>query len=108
MKASLGTLPGDDDRWSYEIKWDGFRTLAFVDDGAVRLQSTSLRDVTANYPELGELPTAVHATTAILDGELIVLDDDGRPRFELMQRHERQAVLVRTGAFSMGMSWIGF
>lgn len=93
MKASLGKLPGDDDRWAYEIKWDGYRALAFVHDGAVRLQSTGLRDMTADYPELGALPSGVHATTAILDGELVVFDDEGLPRFELMQRHERQAVL---------------
>ena len=93
MKATLGTLPDDDDRWAYEIKWDGYRTLAFVEDGRVRLQSTNLHDVTATYPELNQLATAVHATTAVIDGELVVLDDDGRPRFELIQRHDRQAVL---------------
>lgn len=93
MKATLGDLPGDDDRWAYEIKYDGYRTLAFVDGGAVRLQSTNLRDVTATYPELGELATGVHADSAVLDGELVVLDPDGRPRFELIQRHERPGVL---------------
>lgn len=91
MKASLGTLPGDDDAWAYEIKWDGYRTLAFVDSGRVRLQSTNLLDVTAKWPELGGLAEGVHAGRAILDGELVVLDDEGRPRFELIQRHERQA-----------------
>lgn len=93
MKATLGQLPPDDDRWAYEVKWDGYRTLAFVDPGGVRLQSTSQRDVTATYPELAGLGDGVHAGTAILDGELVVLDDEGRPRFELMQRHERQAAL---------------
>ena len=93
MTASLGTLPTDDDGWAYEIKYDGYRTLAFIDDGAVRLQSRREHDVTATYPELGELAGSVHATTAILDGELCVLDDDGRPRFELIQRHEREAAL---------------
>ena len=93
MKATLGTLPGDDDRWAYEIKYDGYRTLAFVDAGDVRLQSTNLRDVTATYPELAPLATGVHAASAVLDGELVVLDDEGRPRFDLMQRHTRPAVL---------------
>jgi bifunctional non-homologous end joining protein LigD len=91
MKATLSTLPGDDDRWAYEIKWDGYRTLAFVDAGRVRMQSSNLLDVTAKWSELGELPEGVHAERAILDGELVVLDDVGRPRFELIQRHERQA-----------------
>ncbi|MGH9135198.1 MAG: non-homologous end-joining DNA ligase [Ilumatobacteraceae bacterium] len=91
MKATLGTLPSDDAAWAYEIKWDGYRTLAFVSGGRVQLQSTNLLDVSAKWPELGELATGVHADRAILDGELVVLDDEGRPRFELVQRHARQA-----------------
>ena len=93
MKATLGTMPASDDGWAYEIKWDGYRTLAFVDGDRVRLQSSNLLDVTHKYPELRGLPGAVAAERAILDGELVVLDDVGRPRFELIQRHERQAAL---------------
>lgn len=93
MKATLGSLPPDDDLWAYEIKYDGYRTLAFVDEGGVRLQSTNLHDVTASYPELSDLATGVHAGSAVVDGELVVLDDEGRPRFDLMQRHARPAVL---------------
>jgi len=93
MKAGLGTLPADDERWAYEIKYDGYRTLAFIDQGEVRLQSTSGRDITANYPELAGVGEGVHAGCAILDAEFVVLDDDGRPRFELVQRHERPGAL---------------
>src|SRR5688572_13282945 len=95
MKATLGTLPppSEDARWAYEIKWDGYRTLAFVAPGHVRLQSSRGRDVTAAYPELGGLAEGVHATTAILDAELIVLDAHGRPSFQLVQQHAGQAVL---------------
>lgn len=93
MKAGLGQLPPNDDEWAYEIKYDGYRTLAFVDGGRVRLQSTNLHDVTATYPEVAELPTGVHADVAILDAEFVVLGDDGRPRFELVQRHERPGAL---------------
>lgn len=93
MRATLATMPASDDGWAYEIKWDGYRTLAFVEGGQVRLQSSNLYDVTHKYPELRELPGGVAARRAILDGELVVLDDVGRPRFELIQRHERQAAL---------------
>ena len=93
MKAGLGSLPTDDDQWAYEIKYDGYRTLAFVDGGRVRLQSANLHDVTGAYPELAELSTGVHADVAVLDGEFVVLDDDGRPRFELVQRHDRPGAL---------------
>ena len=90
MKAAIGTLPSDDDTWAYEIKWDGYRTLAFVDGGQTRLQSSNLLDVTAKYPELAELAGSVNAKSAIIDGELVVLDAEGRPSFELMQQHATQ------------------
>ena len=93
MRATLGTLPTEDSAWAYEVKWDGYRTLAFVTDGAVRLQSSSLHDVTAKYPEMAALAEGVGGRRAVLDGELVVLDDAGRPRFELIQRHEREAAL---------------
>ena len=90
MKAVTGPLPSEaeDDGWGYEIKWDGYRTIAFVDDGEVRLQSTNLLDLTPRWPELSGLPEGVHAARAVLDGETVVLAPDGTPRFELLQRHE--------------------
>jgi len=90
MKASLGSLPPDDENWAYEIKWDGYRTLAFVDDGTTRLQSSNLIDVTAKYPELAHFAESVNASSAVVDGELVVLDPEGRPSFELMQQHATQ------------------
>ena len=94
MKATLGDLPTaeHDDEWAYEIKWDGYRTLAFVDDGAVRLQSSNSLDVTAKYPELRGFAEAVNSPSAILDGELLVLDESGRPNFGLLQQHKAQVV----------------
>jgi bifunctional non-homologous end joining protein LigD len=95
MKATLGTLPGGEG-WGYEIKWDGYRTLAHVAGGRCRLQSSSGRDVSGRWPELGGMAGRLNADAAILDGELVVLDDDGRPRFELIQQHgttRREAVL---------------
>jgi bifunctional non-homologous end joining protein LigD len=88
MRASLGQLPADDDGWAYEIKWDGYRTLAFIEHGTVRLQSSNLHDVTARYPELQPLAGELGGQRAILDGELVVVDASGRPRFELIQRKE--------------------
>ena len=97
MKAALGTLPRGEG-WAFEIKWDGYRTIAFVDDeGRTRLQSSSGRDVSDRWPELGPISDAVNARAAILDAELVVLDDEGRPRFELVQQSghgtDREAVL---------------
>ncbi len=94
--GSTTAIPAGDD-WAFEIKWDGYRTVAHVADGAVRLQSTAGHDVTARWPEFAGLPGSVNAAAAILDAELVVFDDDGRPRFELTQQSgigsPREAVL---------------
>ncbi len=94
MKAALGDMPPDahDDEWAYEIKWDGYRTLAFVDDGRVRLQSSNGLDVTVKYPELAVFGESVNAPSAIIDGELLVLDSNGHPNFGLLQQHSAQVV----------------
>ena len=94
MKAAIGQLPHDDDQWAYEIKWDGYRTIAFVDVDArsVRVQSSSGLDVTRTYGELGGMWRDLNATSAVLDGEIVVFTDDGRPSFEALQRHDTQVV----------------
>jgi bifunctional non-homologous end joining protein LigD len=99
MKATMGSTGAvpDGDDWAFEIKWDGYRTIVHLDDGHVRLQSTAGHDVTERWPEFAGLADSVNARSAILDGELVVFDDDGRPRFELAQRSgvgsDRQAVI---------------
>jgi bifunctional non-homologous end joining protein LigD len=87
MKATMGSLPGgDDEGWAYEIKWDGHRTLAHIDGDHVRFQSASGHDVTTRWPDVCGLAEAVSATSAIIDGEMVVIDDDGRPSFDLVQK----------------------
>ncbi|MGD0598428.1 MAG: non-homologous end-joining DNA ligase [Terriglobales bacterium] len=76
----------DDPDWLFEIKWDGYRAVAFVEDGRVRLVSRNQNDLTAQFPELGSLPQFVKAQRAILDGEIVALDEEGRPSFSLMQQ----------------------
>ena len=94
--GSTTAIPDGDD-WAFEVKWDGYRTIVHVADGAVRLQSAAGHDVTGRWPEFTELADSVNASTAILDTELVVFDDDGRPRFELVQQSgagsTREAVL---------------
>jgi bifunctional non-homologous end joining protein LigD len=101
MKAVSGHLPADDGTWAYEIKWDGYRTVAFMDGGRVRLQSTTQRDVSARYPELAGLAEGLKATKAIVDGEVVVMNDEGVPRFELLQRHEGSAAYVAFDLLSL-------
>ena len=86
MLATLGPLPpASDDRWAFEIKWDGVRALAYSEPGRLRFESRSLRDITGAYPELSRLNRALSHHTAILDGEIVAFDEDGRPSFGRLQ-----------------------
>ena len=97
MLASVIEKPSDDPDWLFEIKWDGYRAIAFIHNGGVRLVSRNQNDLTPRYPELRELGKFIKAKNAILDGEVVVLDDQGRSSFSLMQqrtgirKHGRQA-----------------
>jgi bifunctional non-homologous end joining protein LigD len=78
--------PFDDPEWLYEIKWDGYRAVAFISEGKVRLVSRTQNDLTAQYSELHDLPNFVKGKSAILDGEIVALDEEGRSSFSLMQQ----------------------
>jgi bifunctional non-homologous end joining protein LigD len=86
MLAATATKPFDDPNWLFEIKWDGYRAVAFIEDGRLRLVSRTQNDLTKQFPELADLPEFVKAKQAILDGEIVALDDQGRPSFSLMQQ----------------------
>jgi len=86
MLAESIEKPFDDPGWLFEIKWDGYRAVAFIEDGKVRLVSRNQNELTARYPELKDLPQFVKAKTAILDGEVVALDAEGRASFSLMQQ----------------------
>jgi len=83
--AKLGERPFSDPEWLFEIKWDGVRTLAYVRHGKTKLESRSGRDVTLEYPEFAGLAKHLSASEAILDGEIVSLDDAGRSSFQKLQ-----------------------
>ena len=87
MMAKLETkVPRPDDAWGFEFKWDGIRALAYVDGGRVRLQSRTGEDITPRYPEIHAMGRAVGSAEIILDGEIVALDERGRPSFEEIQQ----------------------
>lgn len=86
MRATLGKLPRADSDFGYEVKWDGVRAICFGEVGRLRLQSRSLRDMTSRYPEVTALARRLGSRDAILDGEIVAFDADGRPSFQLLQR----------------------
>jgi bifunctional non-homologous end joining protein LigD len=83
--ATLAENPSSDTGWIFEIKWDGIRTIARVKDGAVRLWSRAKREITGEFPELSAIAESVHAKEALLDGEIVVLDETGRSDFQQLQ-----------------------
>lgn len=85
MLATPGTLPKDDKAWAYEFKWDGIRALSYVDGGRIHVESRNGNDVTASFPELRALGEQLGSRQVVLDGEVVAFDDDGHPRFQLLQ-----------------------
>ena len=93
MLATLATKPFDDDDWLFEIKWDGFRVQAVVRDREVKLFTRSLKDAETYFGRLLSPPTWIEAGEAIVDGEVVALDENGVPDFSLLQARisERRA-----------------
>ncbi|HUO61199.1 MAG TPA: DNA polymerase ligase N-terminal domain-containing protein, partial [Candidatus Acidoferrales bacterium] len=86
MLATLATRPPSGENWIYEVKWDGVRALCFVEDNELRrILSRTQKRCDQQYPELSVLPQFLNANSAILDGEIAVLDDNGRSSFSLIQ-----------------------
>ncbi|HEX6619636.1 MAG TPA: DNA ligase D [Solirubrobacteraceae bacterium] len=86
MMARTGTLPRDDEHWAFEVKWDGVRAICHSEPGRMRLHSRNLLDITPRYPEVGRLNRALSHHRAVLDGEIVALDTEGRPSFGALQR----------------------
>jgi bifunctional non-homologous end joining protein LigD len=97
MLARLAKLPADADDWAVEVKWDGVRAIAYCRPGRLRLQSRNLNDITKQYPEVKRLTRELGTRDAVLDGELVAFDENGRPSFgHLQQRiHQTSESVVR-------------
>jgi bifunctional non-homologous end joining protein LigD len=85
MLATLVDDPFSNPEWIFETKWDGFRSICFVKKGKSHFVSRNQIDMTPQYPELASVAKQIDAKEAILDGEIVALDKDGMPRFQLLQ-----------------------
>jgi bifunctional non-homologous end joining protein LigD len=86
MKATTVDKPFDDDDWLFELKLDGYRIEAVVNKGRVKLWTRNKLDAARYFPDLASAaPTWIRADTAIVDGEVVALDEDGVPQFSLLQ-----------------------
>jgi bifunctional non-homologous end joining protein LigD len=85
MLATLVDDPFSNPEWVFETKWDGFRSVCFIRNGKARFVSRNQLEMTAQYPELIDITKHIDSKEAILDGEIVALDQDGMPRFQLLQ-----------------------
>jgi bifunctional non-homologous end joining protein LigD len=115
MLAEPGHEPFDDPAWRFEPKLDGVRTLAYVETGETRLVSRRGRDQTATYPELARLAEHVNALAAVVDGEIVATDEQGRPSFERLQQRmnlvgdrdiERMRRQIPVVLFAFDLLWL--
>jgi bifunctional non-homologous end joining protein LigD len=85
MKALLVRNPPPRDGWAFEIKWDGYRALAVKSGGTGRLFSRRQREITHDFETVAHALTDLPARNCVLDGEVVALDKEGRPSFQLLQ-----------------------
>ena len=92
----------DDENYFFEPKWDGLRALLFLRERKLELQNRNLRDATGSYPELQKVKDNIRAKTAVIDGEVVVLGENGTPNFGKLQARfgvddpKRVSVLAKT------------
>jgi bifunctional non-homologous end joining protein LigD len=83
--ASISEKPFSNPDWLFEVKWDGVRGIAYVANGEVSVHSRAGREISLEYPEIRDLANQLDATEAIVDGELVALDSQGRSNFQKLQ-----------------------
>jgi bifunctional non-homologous end joining protein LigD len=111
MLATLAeAIPRDDADYAFEYKWDGVRTVAHIDRGRLRLLTRNLIDSTHRYPELSRFGEALGDHRAVLDGEIVALDDVDRPSFTRLQRrmHLTGAAAIARAALEVPVFFVLF
>src|SRR4051794_6535379 len=103
-------LPADDGAYGYEFKWDGVRAMVYVDGGRPRALSRNDRDVTGSYPELRAMAESLGSRQVVLDGEIVAMDEAGRPSFGTLQQrmHVGNAAQVRRLMTSTPVTYLVF
>jgi bifunctional non-homologous end joining protein LigD len=79
--------------WSYEVKLDGYRTLALKDGSRVKLLSRNLKDATRLYPAVAREVARLRAESVLLDGEIVAVDEQGRPSFQALHHQAAHTVI---------------
>src|SRR5205085_2190097 len=94
MLATLADAPPSDERnWTYELKYDGFRAIAAIVDGEIALWSRNELDLAVRFPHIATIVSRIKVKQAVLDGEIVALDEKGAPRFQLLQQGDNRELI---------------
>jgi bifunctional non-homologous end joining protein LigD len=110
MLAVLSAEPPKGAGWAFEFKWDGVRTIVFVEGGRIRATSRNDKDMTPAFPELRAIGEFLGSRSAVLDGELVAFGPDGRPSFGLLQHrlHVGSRTEVTRRSHEVAASYLAF
>jgi bifunctional non-homologous end joining protein LigD len=100
MLSTLIKEPFNDDAYVFEVKWDGYRIIAFCNNGNVKLQSRGGEDYTKKYPSMIRELKALNLN-CILDGEVVYINTEGKPDFDSLQRVNGQRAPIVYYAFDL-------
>src|SRR5215471_2586650 len=101
MLASAADVLPVGSKWTYEIKWDGYRALALKEGTSVRLISRNQKNLTADYPTVVNALQSIGEKTVLLDGEIVALDANGRPSFQALQHRSTKGLVITYVAFDV-------
>ena len=110
MRAVLGEMPVDESAWAFEVKWDGVRAMGSIRDGELELRSSNGKDITIRYPELAGVVDQLSGHSAVLDGEVVRLDENARPDFGMLQArmHLTKPAEIARLAATAPVTWVIF
>jgi len=94
MLATKVVAPFSRGGWLFEPKWDGYRAICFFRHGQVRFTSRNQRDLTKRFPELQSIAKSIKASTAVIDGEIVALDEEGAQCFDQLQNNKRDCAII--------------
>jgi len=94
MLATLTDAPPAGASWAFELKYDGFRALCAIVDGEIAMWSRNELDLAPRFPSVAAALTKLKVPEVVLDGEIVVLDEKGAPRFQLLQQGDRREILI--------------
>ncbi len=94
MLATLVDAPPPDEaNWVYEMKYDGFRAIVAIVDGRIAMWSRNKLDLISRFPVIADAVRKIKLPEVVLDGEIVALDDQGAPRFQLLQQGQQRELV---------------